>query len=188
LSNNYFNYTIPTFNLESGQDWQDYKDIIDDWVDHYISKIIQLYNFRQPDKIPLIALELSLKLRGIKINTADPVNVKRFKYRNFNTSFKGKALGDIYLDIAESVTGIRGSITYSTEGLEWGTWEWSPGGDNEWGGLNASSIYNIFFNVKTTDEAELDIIYDLLMNRTYRPAFYQLILIDDDQNVLRVIE
>lgn len=188
MSNNYFNFYIPDFNLKYGEDWDDYKEIIDDWVDNFIAKIIQLYWFRCPDKIPLIALELSLRLRKIKFSATDPVNLKRFKYRNFNPSFKGKALSDMYLDIAEAITGIRGSINYSTEGLEWGDWAWATGEDNEWGGINAASVYNIFFNVKTTDEAELDLIYNALMDATYRPAFYQLILIDDDQNVLRAVE
>lgn len=185
--NNYFTYNIPDFQDKNGSDWTDFKDILEDWTDFLISKVIQMYWFRQPDKIPLIALEKSLKLRNIKFNSSDSINLKRFKYRNFNTSFKRKALADIYLDIAEAITGIRGSISYSTEGLEWGTWAWSPGEANEWGGITSNSVYNIYFNVKTTDEAELDLIYNTLMDKTYRPAFYQIILIDDDQNVLRVI-
>jgi hypothetical protein len=188
MSNNYFNFSIPQFNLDNGEDWDDFKDLIDDWVDHFIQKIMRLYWFRHPDKIPLIALEKSLRLRKINFNATDPVSLKRFKYRNFNPSFKGKAMSDMYLDIAEAITGIRGTIGYSTDGLVWGEWAWADGESNEWGGINEDSVYNIFFNVKTTDENELDLIYNALMDKTYRPAFYQLYLIDDDENILRVIE
>jgi hypothetical protein len=186
--NNYFDYKIPTFLLENGSDWKYFKDIMEEYVDTLFAKVMEMYWFRQPDKIPLIALEKSLNLRNIKFNASDSVNLKRFRYRNFNTSFKGKALVDMYLDLAEAITGVRGIIGYSTEGLVWGTWAWSPGEKNEWGGITSASVYNIYFNIKTTDPAEIELVYNALMEKTYRPAFYQLILIDDDQNILRVVE
>jgi hypothetical protein len=130
------------------------------------------------------ALEYALRLRGVKFDTGDTISVKRYKLRSFVKNFTRKGLADTYLDIAESVTGIRGSIGYSTSGWVWDESDWETG---EWGGIASSSIYNIFFNVKTSDETELDRIESLLREKSNRPAFYQLILINDDQNILRTI-
>jgi|GEM_PF-7103829 len=53
--NNYFDYKIPTFLLENGSDWKYFKDIMEEYVDTLFAKVMEMYWFRQPDKIPLIA-------------------------------------------------------------------------------------------------------------------------------------
>jgi hypothetical protein len=190
MSNNYFNFNIPEFNSQNGSDWTAFQTIINEWVDYYFAKTYQLYWLRKPDRLNTQAIEIALQLRGIKYTSTDTVKTKRFKLRHFNTSYMNKGLMDTYLDLAENITGIRGTIGYSTEGWIWDDSKWTEGEsptDAKWGGIASDSIYNIFFNIKTTNEDEIDAIETLIREKTNRPAFYQIFLIDDEQNTLRTI-
>ncbi|MCP4648825.1 MAG: hypothetical protein GY853_01915 [PVC group bacterium] len=187
MANNYYNFTIPSFNSSSGTDWDSFQTIVDDNTDYIMNKTYRLYWLKAISKMPIRALERALKLRKIKFTTSDATSVKRFKLRSFVSSFANKGLADTYIDLAFSITGIRGTLSISVDGWTWGESAWAPGEDSRWGGIGVASIYNVYFNVKTTDEGELDLIEALLLEKTNRPAFYQIILIDDDQNILRVV-
>ena len=183
MSNNYFNFKIPSFNEEYGEDWEDFKTIVDDNVDHIISKTIDLYKLRDPSRMPIIALEKALQLRGIDFDSSDSVATKKYKLRKFNPTFRDKGLGDPYLDLAENITGTRGWIIWFNIGATWGVDAW---GDGRWGG-NSENKFIILFNVKTTNSDELDTIVSLLQSKTMLPAFYKIFLIDDDYNTLREV-
>lgn len=105
MSNNYFNFKIPDFNEKFGDDWDNFKTIIDSEVDTLISKIMRLYWMMDPSKMPIRAVELAMQLRDITINDDDSLTVKRGKVRDYNSRYTNKGLAEPYEQLVEDVTG-----------------------------------------------------------------------------------
>jgi len=190
--NNYFNFTIPTFNSDYGEDWTDFTTITDGQVDYMIAKIISLYNLSDITMTPIIATELIMRLLGIPIIATDTLSIKKYKIRKFNTNARAKATEDLYLDYAENIVGIRGEIY---NGLEFGSFIhdisiWpdplSPD-DDDWVWTTALTKFEIYIDVKTIVDAELDQLQLLYRQDHLLPAFYQVYLIDSSYNILRTI-
>jgi len=185
--NNYFNFKIPDFQQKYGEDWNDFLSVVDDNVDNIINKTIQLYWLKDPSRMTLLALEASLDLRGITYTTNDSTATKKFKLRQFNPTFRDKGLADPYLDLAENITGVRGSLSYYNLYSVWdGSGVLWDGDSTRWDG-DGEGIFVILFNIKTTDPDQINTILTLLKEKTMKPAFYYLILIDDDYNTLGVV-
>jgi hypothetical protein len=193
--NNYFNFIIPEFNQRYGVDWEDFTEIIDYEVDNVMNKTYQLYWLREVDKMPLLALELSMKLRGITVFSDETIQQKRLRVRSFNTDFKRKATEDIYLDYAEEIFGERGDTYpgYLISNRVWGTSHWpipsSPDSDDMiWSGL--SSHFTVYVMPKpsgTASDADLDELVATYQEPFLLPAFYKIFLIDNNYQIVRSV-
>jgi len=190
--NNWFNFNIPYFNSQFGSDWVDFQTIVDDNVDYVMNKTYDLYNLRNISKMPLLALELALKVRGIETWPTESLSSKRLKIRTFATIFKKKATGELYLDYAEAIVGTRGEIfnAYETGWSVWGVSSWHmagvpDGGDRVW--ASPAVIFEIYVDVKTTDNDELDAIVLAYRQNFLLPAFYQIYLVDSSMTILRTV-
>ncbi|MFW9871943.1 MAG: hypothetical protein ACFFG0_02500 [Candidatus Thorarchaeota archaeon] len=190
--NNYFNFTIPKFNSEYGEDWGDFNDITEDQVDYAIQKIIDLYKLNDITMTPLIATEYIMKLLGIEIYSTDSLAIKKYKIRKYNTNAKAKATLDLYLDYAENIVGTRGEIYngyyYGAFIQDESSWpDTSNPTSEDWVWAGFEDRFYIYIDVKTTDSGELDEIQDLYQQDHLLPAFYQVYLIDSSFNILRTI-
>ncbi len=192
--NNHFNFEIPYFNREYGSDWDSFNDIVEDNVDYLMRKTWQLFWLTDINTMPLRIVEIYLGILNISYSATDTLQEKKIKLRYFMSQYANKGMADIYLDIAEIITGQRGIICtgYDVGIWEWGVSTWSSGGtDHEdnciiWGGDQAA--FEIYIDVKSTDDTELDMIKNLYLQPHLRPAFHKIFLIDPDFNILRVIE
>lgn len=191
--NNYFNFNIPYFNQEYGEDWDNFKSIIDDNVDYLMEKTFHLYWLNDPNLWTEKITETQLDLYKIPYNSDDTFLTKKAKFYTGITRFKNKGLASIYIDAAADIVGVDGDI-YS--GSETSSWIW---GESFWGdattpfnagemawGASVSQFY-IYFDVKTTDSGELDEIELVLEDDMLLPAFYQMFLIDSSFTILRTI-
>lgn len=182
--NNWFNFHIPYFYETYGSDWVSFRSIIDYEVDYLFNKIHTLYSLNDINKMSDTVITKWLVLMGIKYSVGESTTVKRIRLRTFISRYINKGLADVYLDVAEGITGIRGAI-YS--GISAGAWFWST---NKWGAQKwgtSVGMYNVYFDVKTTDSTELDEIVILLQDPTLLPAFYKMYLIDSAWNILRTV-
>ena len=97
--------------------------------------------------------------------------------------------GPIGVTGVTGVTGITGILYAGTDYVNrWDVSRWqdtTPAIDLiRWPSDNPHFV--IYFDVKTLDNGELDQIVDLLRDASVLPAFYQILLIDSDFNILRV--
>lgn len=190
--NNYFNFTLPAFNQEYGEDWTNFTTIVDDQVDYMVEKVISLYWLNDITMTPIIAAEYIMRLLGIPIIASDTLAVKKYKIRKFNTNARAKATADIYLDYAENIVGVRGVIY---NGVDLGSFihgvsSWpdpSNPDTDDWVWNSELTKFKIYIDVKTVITEELDAIQDLYRQDHLLPAFYQIYLIDSSFNILRTI-
>lgn len=190
--NNFFNFTIPYFNSQFGEDWDDFNSITEENVDYVVDKTWQLYWLKRIDTLPIIALDYAIKLRGIEVDADDTIALKKFKLRKFNTTFKDKGASSFYLDYQEAIVGTRGTVYdgLSLGSSVWGRSIWpssSIESDTEWVWVGSSSLFNIFIDVKTTDSDLLDDIVAVYRQRSMLPAFYKIFLIDSSFTILRSV-
>ncbi len=199
MSNNWFNFTYPLFNTKYGVDWTDYMSITDDNVDYVMNKTYQLYWLNDPNYFTTRIAEIILSSLGIEYTVADTLATKKLKIRQFLTQTAYKGLGSLYLDIAETVTGTRGTIVAGIYG-GWSAWPFESGISNKgrWGKAGATSsdnikwsafqtLFKIYVDVKTLDNIELDLIQEMYRQGMLLPAFYQIYLVDSSFNILRTI-
>ena len=71
--NNFFNFTIPYFNSQFGEDWDSFNSITEENVDYIMDKTWQLYWLKRIDTLPVMALDYAIKLRGIEVDADDTV-------------------------------------------------------------------------------------------------------------------
>lgn len=192
--NHFYNITLPEFQEKYGKDWASYKSIREDYNDYIYLKTWQLYLLANVSTMPVKAIEICLTQLGIRFDSSDTLITKRTKLRYFVRQQMNKGLGTIYLDLAESVVGIRGAIY---PGTIFGVWLW---GSSRWrsttGGIAVNYIrwksasgsqFEMYIDVKTTDSAKLDAIEILYRQRDVFPAFYKIFLIDSSFVILRTL-
>ena len=192
--NNFYNIKYPEFMIKYGKDWDSFKTILNETVDHYFAKAWALYNYRNINTTQQRALEWMLILRKILFDGSDTFLTKKVKLRTFVSQYRKKGLAEIYLDIQERVVGTRGFIV---SGRSLGVWRW---GYSRWRnpaipGRKATDIrwsltgsqFEIYINCMTTDDEQLDQITKLYRQDSVKPAFYQIYLVDDNYSILRII-
>lgn len=193
MSNNFFNFKLPEFYEKYGSDWSDFITTMDDNTDHVFDKVWQLYWLNDINLWTEKVTEHYLDTYKIDYDSSDTFQSKKSKFKTGVTKFKDKALASIYIEAAQDITGIAGDL-YS--GYSSSSWVWSESfiGDSStaiqtdeimFGGGTAQ--FRIYFDVKTTDSGELDLIQDMLEDEVLRPAFYDMYLIDSSFNILRTI-
>ena len=190
--NNYFNFEIPFFNKQFGQDWSSFNTIVESNNDYLFGKTYDLYKLRDINRMPVLALDIALKLRDIETDASEALTIKKQKLRSFNKDFKSKAMGDTYLDYQETIVGIRGVIYngYTLGSIVWGISTWPISGSPEGTDMiwsTTSSAFDIYIDCKTTDSGLLDDIVAIYSQKFLLPAFYQIYLIDSDFNILRTV-
>ena len=190
--NNYFNFQIPYFNDRYGEDWDSFKTIVDDNVDYAYAKVEGLYWLNDIDRTTVRAVEKALQALKIPFDATDTVAAKKAKLKTFVSKYADKGLAQPYIDLAYAVTGLAGEFTMEWErgGWIWGEASWYDGVDADedtitWGA--SVSQFVVYFDVKTTDNNELDLIQSLLRDKSMKPAFYQIYLTDSSFNILRTI-
>ena len=190
--NNYFNFEIPFFNSQFGQDWDSFNTIVESNNDYLFNKTYDLYKLRDINRMPILALDIALDLRNIETDATEALNIKKQKLRWFNKDFKSKSMKDTYLDYQETVVGTRGEIYngYVFGTSVWGLSSWSISGapedtDRIWSSTDTK--FDIYINTKTTDSGLLDELVEIYRESYLKPAFYNLFLIDDDFNILRTV-
>jgi hypothetical protein len=190
--NNYFNFEIPYLNSQFGTDWDDFITIIDDNTDYFYSKIEQLYWLKDITRMPLMAMELALKLRNISHLSDEVMASKKLKLRKFNTTSKNKGTSDVYLDFQEALVGTRGVVYngFILGSIAWGVSAWAISGSPEstdriW--ATPATGFDIYVDVKTTDTDILDQITEIYRQKFLLPAFYQVYLVDSSFNILRTV-
>jgi hypothetical protein len=175
-----------------GEDWDDFRTIVDDNVDYVMNKTYQLYWLNNVDYMGVREVEKALLSMKIGTSSSETLPYKKEKLRKFLTIFANKGTADIYLDFAESVAGARGDIYM---GYNLGVWRW---GTSRWGIPGAPTVndlrwtlqyarFYVLIDVKTTDSSELDQITSIFRESYLLPAFYQIYLIDSSFNILRTI-
>lgn len=190
--NNWFNFKIPFFNEQFGQDWSDFLTIVESNTDNVMNKTFDLYKIHDVSMKPIRALELSLELRGIKTETTESVNIKRQKLRSYNKDFKSKGMKEVYLDYQEAVVGTRGEIYngYIVGTFVWDMSNWAVIGSEEptdriWS--TEETKFLIYIDCKTTDSGLLDELVAIYRQAFLLPAFYQIYLVDSSLNILRTV-
>jgi hypothetical protein len=190
--NNYFNFKIPEFNEKFGEDWGAFKAIIDDNVDYIINKTIDLYRLRDISVMPIMAVEASLRTKGIRFNSTDTTQMKKLRLRKFNTTHKSKATASFYLDIAEALVGTRGVVyngyVYGTFIHDTSIWP-DPDSptDKDWVWSTSENKFQMYIDVKTTNNDLLDTILSIYRQPDMLSAFYVVFLIDSTFNILRSV-
>jgi len=184
MANNFFNFKIPRFNLKYGTDWTDFSAIIEENTDHYFEKAWQLYHLNDINKMSTRVVQAVLNVLKIPYTDADTMFTKKLRLRQWATKFINKGLGDIYLDIGEEITGTRGVLW---NGAVIGIWRWGYARHNLIRWSQDQPQFVILFDVKTLDSDELDQIQSLLQDKSYRPAFHRIYLVDSSYNILRTI-
>jgi len=189
--NKFFNVKYPEFLEKYGKDWDSFKTILNEAVDHYFKKAWDIYYFNNVNTISERAIEQVLRLLKIEFNSADTYLTKKIKLRFFVSQYKKKGLAEIYLDLQEKVVGTRGFIT---SGQSLGVWRW---GYSKWHGSAidatdmrwslAGSQFEIYINCQTADSTLLDQIVALYRQKSVNPAFYRIYLVDDSFVILRTI-
>lgn len=190
--NNYFNFQIPYFNEQMGSDWASFKTIVDDNVDYVMNKTYELYWLKDITRMPVMATEIAIKLRGIEAGASESIAIKKAKLRNFNKDFKSKGMQDTYLDYQELIVGIRGNIYngYIFGTFVWGETCWTIVGAPEgtdWIWSSTDTKFDIYIDCKTTDSGELDEIQAIFRQSFLLPAFYTIYLVDSSFNILRTV-
>lgn len=190
--NNWFNFKIPFFNSQFGQDWSSFQTIVDSNVDNIMNKTFDLYKIHDISMKPIRALELSLALRGIKTDITETVGIKRQKLKSYNKDFKSKGMKEVYLDYQEAIVGIRGEISNGTVAgvFVWGTSSWAINGSPEstdriWS--TEETKFNIYIYCATADDTLLDELVTLYRQEFLLPAFYTIYLTDEYYNILRTV-
>lgn len=189
--NNFFNFQLPVFQEKYGNDWTDFKTITDDNVDYFMAKIWDLYKLNDPNFYTTRVAEIVLDSLGVPYSAPETLVTKKQYVRKFLTNFKDKGSADVYLDIQETIVGTRGTIYTSLDYFTW-LWDESTWGDTDeveniiWSGDDAA--YYVFIDCKTTNAALLTQIVDSYNQDFLFPAFYKIILVDSDYNVLWVID
>lgn len=216
MSNNFFNFTLPEFQKKYGSDWTSFKTIIDSEIDTLFQKTWSLYEINDINKMSARVVQYWLDLYKIPYDDTDSVLTKKLRLRSFVAKQRNKAMEDIYLDIGESVVGLRGELF---AGTDVGVWRW---GHNRWAGdidvelmkwdtvagrWSAWRWYStrtarlatylrwsqdnpqfvVYFYVKTLDSDKLDQIVSILRDKNLKPAFYKIYLCDESFNILRTI-
>lgn len=190
--NEYFNFRLPDFNALHGNDWQDFLDIEEDYVDDLYDKTYELYYLNDINRMSNRVVNINLDVLGVAYEPSDSPDTKRIKLRNLANESVNKGMDVVYLDIAEAIVGIRGTIK---GGQDIGVYRW---GVSRWKGTPTWQSYYIrwtiggnqfiiYIDVKTLDNGELDQIQSLFQHEYLLPAFYQIYLIDSSFNVLRTI-
>lgn len=190
--NNYFNFEIPFFNQQFGSDWTAFNTIVETNNDYLFGKTYDLYKLKDITRMPILALDIALRLRNIETDASEPINIKKQKLRSFNKDFKAKAMSDTYLDYQETIVGTRGSIYngYTLGSFIWGLSNWPVSSvledtDRIWS--TTGSAFDIYIDCKTTDNGLLDEIVAIYRQKFLLPAFYQIYLIDSSFNILRTV-
>jgi len=189
--NKFFNIKYPEFIDKYGKDWDQFKAILNEFVDFYFQKVWSLYYFNNVNTLNERAIEWVLKALKIEFTNEDTLKTKKIKLRFFVSQYRKKGLAEIYLNLQEAVVGIRGSIV---SGQSLGVWRW---GFSRWHGpiIQASDIrwslagsqFEIYINCKTTDDSLLDEIMILYRQSSILPAFYKVYLVDDNYSILRTV-
>jgi hypothetical protein len=183
VSNQFYNFRIPDFQDKYGDDWDGFQAVIDDNWDYVFKKAWELYHLVDLNRMPVRVVEYQMNLRSIDFSYSDTAVTKKVNLRNFVNKYVNKGLASVYLDIAEGVTGSVGDLylDWDRSGFDWDVDHW----DFTW--QDEGSKFIILFDVKTTDSGELDEIQALLQDESVKPAYYKIVLVDSDFNILRSI-
>lgn len=189
--NKYFNFNLPKFNEDYGEDWADFLSIIDNEVDTMINKTVRLRWLADPNFFTHRVAEVLLKLLNIEYIGYATLSLKKFYIRKFVTSFKDKGMKDTYLNVQESIVGVRGEIFFgSTGNMRWDYSRWMLEGtpvatDWTWGVFE--STFSVYINVKTVDSDLLDLLVEAYRQPYILPAFYKIYLVDNNFQILRTV-
>lgn len=191
MSNDFFNIKIPNFQEKYGEDWAQWKSIVEEFNDYLFQKTWELYFLNDLNRISERALEFLLDSLRVHYDANDTLLTKKLKLRTYVSQYENKALSQVYLDIQEAIVGTRGVI-YS--GYEVGVWRW---GVSRWKGSGTSGTnirwavngaqFEIYINVKTSDSTLLDQIQAMYRRPSLKPAFYKIYLVDDNFVTLRTV-
>ena len=184
MSNLFYNFRIPAFQDKYGTDWSGFLSVMSDNWDYSFQKAMEFYHLVDLNRMPVRVVEHQMNTRAINFSASDTALTKKINLRNFVNKYVNKGLASIYLDIAEGVIGLVGDLylDWDQDGWEWGSSEWEMSWQAD------ESKFIVLFDVKTTDSGKLDEIQALLRDESVLPAWYKIILIDSDFNILRSIQ
>jgi hypothetical protein len=192
MSNNFWNFEIPYFNEQFGTDWSSFTTIVDTNIDTMFDKTFELYWLKDITRMPAMAVDYAIRLRGIETDPSETIAMKKSKLRNFNKDFKSKGMQDTYLDYQEIIVGVRGEVYngYIFGSFVWDTSCWPISGSPESTDYIWSTIgtkFDIYMDCKTTDSGLLDEMVAIFRQSFLLPAFYQIYLTDSSYNILRTV-
>ncbi len=207
--NNFFNFKIAEFNERYGTDWEDFKLIIDDYTDYHFQKIWELYHLDDINRMSEGIVNQLLKFMEISYSRVESLAEKKLKLRKNISRNKEKGFASQYL---EELTGLVGAGAKIYSGYDLGAWRWMSAEKNtphvpgaRWvdpeefdqeGDLDfirfptEKEHFKIYFDVKTIDDSQLDLIVQKLRASALMPAFYNIYLIsiaDGRINILKEI-
>lgn len=186
MSNNYFNFKIPKFQADYGTDWEDFVEYMDFEVDHIFERTFALYMLTVIDKMPNSVVNILINLLGINTSVLDSAATRRGRLRAYGSVYTNKGLAEHYLDLCETVTGVYGWIKrgdqLSGATQKWGTATWD---ESKWGGEGI--IFTVYIYAGTSSTAEEDAVFALLRDRSIKPAFYVMFLVDVSENIIGVV-
>ena len=174
--NNYFNVNIPSFNDRHGNDWEPFKQIVEDETDYHFQKIFELYYLNNIDRMPDRIVKAILDIMDVEYSNFDTPASRKNKLRTLASKYTDKGLEVIYADVITPITSIApdfyNGAVYSAMRwgvMRWGTMRWSSG----------SLTFHILIETYTTDNDELDEIERLLTEKVMKPAFYKIFLLSN---------
>lgn len=156
-------FRLPTFQKEKGEDWAPFLAIIQTEELYLKQKTLDLYKKRNVSTMQFPYINYELEQWQIAYNETDSIGTKKRLRREMNRILAQKGDADIYLDIQESIVGIRGKF-YSF---------------SEFQDISDKYVLNnhLFLDVKTNDPAKVSNILELFRDKEISPAFYQIYLV-----------
>ncbi|MDA3900074.1 MAG: hypothetical protein PF637_06095 [Spirochaetes bacterium] len=190
--NNTYNFRIPEFCAKYGLDWEDFCAIMEECGDYYVDKIWGIRHLFDLNRMDGRSVNSWLSFLKIAYKSLDDLGYRKFQIRINNSLGRKKSLTDPYKTVCEYITGNVPDF-YSSESF--GSWVW---GDSAWFTPQAvssnamrwgagGSQKEIMINPHTTDDSLLDALVEALSRKNIKPAFYVLLLVDDNLQVLRRI-
>lgn len=184
--NNYFNFKLPNFISEYGSDWQDFVDIMEEYCDELYLKTEQLYKIIDINKMIDRNIINNLILYRIYYDSSYTPAMRRTAFRSVVTESTNKGLRLVYHNICLSITGLAPDFYLGLDLVHrWNTtrrWNFS-----RWPATGTDKYFQIYIDVKTIDNTELDNIANMIRQDQYSPIFYRVYLVDSSFTVLRSI-
>lgn len=176
MSNYYYNFELPEFMKKYGTDWEDFLDIMEDTIDHLFEKAYTLYNLNEINRMSDRIVRIWIDVLNVIYTDADSAVTKRKRLRSFAQKYVNKGLSVLYEAEIEDVTGITPTFTsgLNVGSMRWGTRVW---GTQLWAGV--PPYYVIIIDIGTSQPDLVTEVEDRLNEKTLKPAFYQLIIINE---------
>lgn len=175
--NNYYNIKIPDYNLKYGDDWDLFKQYVDDQNDYVFKKTFELYYLNNIDRMPDRIVKIILDIMDVQYDESDTPATMKNKLRTLANKYINKGLDVIYIDVIEPVTSITPDFYLAAveSSFRWGVARW---GHLRWTSDGAAT-FQVLIETYVTDDAILDEVQRLLQEKVLKPAFYQVYLLSN---------